>query len=97
MKITLHVYAIYREWNKNWQYVADDNASMHTEGWIPTGQVFELEIDDLPNTVLVQKTVEVLKAKKTKFEADAFVKAQIMQSCIDDLLSLEHKPEVEDL
>lgn len=84
-----YVYAVYSEWSKEWLYVSDDCDSMHTEGWIPTGQVIETEIEELPRHVLVQRTVEALKAEKSKIEAAAYVKAQEVQGRINDLLAIE--------
>ena len=87
--IKLTAYAIYSEYSKTWRYIADDCDSMHTEGWIPTGQTFELELNELPRHVLVQKTVEALKQEKSKIEAAAYVKAMEVQGHINDLLCIE--------
>ncbi len=87
--IKQYVYAIYYEWSKEWQYISDNCDSMHTEGWIPTGQVIEIEVKELPHHILVQRTIEVLKTEKSKIEAAAYVKAQEIQGRINDLLAIE--------
>ncbi len=89
--IKLTAYAIYYTHSKLWDYHVETCDSMHTHGWIPTGQTFELKLDELPHHVLVQKTVEALKQEKSKIEAAAYVKAMEVQGQINDLLCIEDR------
>jgi hypothetical protein len=54
------------------------------------------EIEPMSDKVLDTKTVEILQMKLKQVKADHYVEEQRIQTQIDDMLAIEHKPDVVD-
>lgn len=92
MKLKAYVHAMYDEHSKKHSFhllsfKAADSALVFMEG-------VELDFTPPPHDVLVNGTVAAFRAEKKRIEAEATAKVTQLDRQINEMLCIEHKPEV---
>lgn len=93
MKIEVHVQAYWNKYNKEIDYSISSTADMAAYGYALVKTV-EIEFESMADKELKGRIVQALRAQKTRIYADAEANARDIDSALDQLLALEHKPEV---
>lgn len=94
MKIKGYITANWNQWEKRHEFkVWSCNVSEGNKEYTFVGEV-EVEFDAPPNEALVAGSVAAWKAEQDRIQAEATLKVNQLQQAINDMLCLEHKPEV---
>lgn len=92
MKIKVYIHAEYNEWEKKYAFSAWSIDMSDHRG--PVVGVQEIDFDPPPHEVLVNGTVAKYREMQKEILAEAEAKRLHLERKINELLCIEHKPEL---
>lgn len=93
MILKAQIWAHYSDYKKEHTFSIVD-FSLASSGYVKVQDV-EVEFEPPPESVLVAGTVEAYRAQQQKLRADTQIAIQNLEQQIQNMLSIEHKPDLE--